>query len=140
MLYSTKTTKKIWATMILGAFVSLSLFGVLVGSKMSMNKSEGMSPCPYMQDSSSICPMNLIDHIQAWQNTMRANPIKRIILILAGFLFTYIFLFLFKRFLQSKEFGERRKIKMYELKHRTFNTPFLFTYLFSQGILNSKLY
>ena len=123
------------------SFVFIALFGLLT-MPMHMDAEKGMimSPCPYMQGGSSLCPMNLIDHIQAWQNTLRAVPNKTISLILVALLFATISSFFFKETLWLEEMYERQRIKRYKLRHLTFHKPLLFRYLFSQGILNPKSY
>jgi hypothetical protein len=106
---------------------------------MSHNKSmaASMSPCPYMVGGSSMCTMNLFDHIQSWQDALRAIPTNTILLVALLLLATFTFSFIRQRYLQEQ--FERIRIRLYERLARS-HTMSLYTHLFSQGILNTKSY
>ena len=127
---------------VLTGFVFFALFGLFTIMPMHMNADKNIfdtSHCPYMEGGSSVCPMNSFNNIEMWQNTLRVILNEAFYLVFVLLLLTTTSLFP-KETLWLKEMYEWQKIKRYRLKYFTFYKPLLYSYLFSQGILNSKSY
>ncbi len=125
---------------VLTSFIFLALFSLNVNTDMKMNQGvKTMSSCPYIQNGAAICTMNIFDHLESWQNSLNIIPIKNIIsTILFALVLGFIFLSLKKlQWLQEKY--KRIRIRIYEKSIRQ-HKSFVYTYLFSQGILNPKSY
>jgi heme/copper-type cytochrome/quinol oxidase subunit 4 len=86
--------------------------------------------CPYITGYSSVCPMDLSEHLSTWQHTPVVLPILKSItpyfnLLLISFLCLSLLL---------------TQLICYLQRQRYRSIPMLFTSLFSQGILNGKAY
>lgn len=65
-------------------FFVLGTMGVsLFYMSTDMNMAENMSDCPLMTRGESLCPMDLIDHIAAWQQIFQAVTPTLTLLMLA---------------------------------------------------------
>lgn len=134
--------KKIITTFVLSSFIFFAFFGLNIHGAM-VNDGHGMmkmSDCPYMEGGSAMCPMNLFSHIQAWQNSMRATPVENVLFLLVVI---FVFLILYNTFSRELEWLYQEysptKTRLYEKLWFQYSL-LLSTYLFSQGILNPKLY
>ena len=102
--------KKLFMLIVLLAFLSLSFFGLSVhggmSSEISMTQGTG---CPFMLGEYSLCAINTLDHISAWQNattgmlskifytTAFASSFIYIVSVLAGLLASILLLILYQR-------------------------------------------
>ena len=136
-------TKLTISFIVLTSFVLLALFGLFTIMPMNMNadiNTVDISHCPYMEGGYSMCPINSFNNIEAWQNTLRAIPIKNILsLILLSLIFVFFIFLNVKRVRWLYEKYTCTKIRLYKKLIVNYPIP-LFVFLFSQGILNSKSY
>ena len=127
---------------VLFSILFISLFGLnmygSMGSQLGIIK---MSSCPYMQDGASICGMNILEHIQIWQNTFRVLPMRSLVLLVM--LLVYVFFTITFLMKKPRELLERQyllKLRYYQRKHQDKLLFNKLAFSYSQGILNSKLY
>ena len=121
-----KLYKNILGVIVVFAFISLAVFGVL-----TMVQSHHHEPgCPFMTGEQSICPMGLLEHISAWRSTFTVS-IPYIFLLVVN-LFFVISLWQFTYPPNNLFLISRR------LKRNNNSLNFLYQELFSQGILNPK--
>ena len=120
---------------------SFGLTTMSVGMSHDKNMmSTNVSPCPYMPGGSSICTMNLFDHISAWQNSLRAIPFENMLsTLLLSLVFVSFTFFNTKQIRWLYEKYTRIKIHLYE-KLIPSHPISLLVSLFCQGILNTKSY
>lgn len=112
---------------ILIGYMFLSIFAVLHLAHMRTN-GMGMHPCPYMTGEQAVCTMTFSEHINEWQQyTNIIVPLLSVIFIAT------IVLFYWKLSLYANQYFLRTN------KRFSFFEP-LYQSLFSQGILNPKLY
>lgn len=108
-------------------YMFLSLFGLLRTSHISQ-AGHMTHDCPYMVGEQGLCPMNLFDHIMAWQQFSEAVFLPMNILLsliaLVGF---------------HLYFSSSPPLSYIRLRRRKFTEP-LYQSLFSDGILNSKAF
>lgn len=126
------------AIILAGVFILSVTFGMMIG--MQTNEHGMMSNCPFMSEQASVCPMSAMDHIAKWQGLFTAIVLKSnmssslFLLLLAVVIFLYVRLYvksIFFLFVLPPSFAHNKQ----ELT--------LFNYLvilFSQGILNPRLY
>lgn len=120
-------------TFLLGA-MSVSLFHM----SMDMDMAGGMSDCPFMAHNEVICPMDLADHIGAWQSVFQA-VVPSIVLILVAVGVVALVSSLAPHLLLPKR--KPIPLSLRRLRERTYS----FSYrplqeLFSNGILHPKLF
>lgn len=136
--------KYVLGLVILTSVLFIALFGITTMS-VGMSHDKNMiitntSPCSYVANGSSICTMNLFDHISAWQNAIRALPNKNILSqILLSFAFIAFAFFNTKQIRRLYEKCTRTKIRLHEKLIPSHPIP-LFVSLFARGILNTKSY
>ena len=129
--------KMIGAMFFLSLFVSLG-FGYLHVKNMSVMDMP-MPGCPFMIDTSVVCSMNPLQHIEAWQHFFTAIPsvgITALVLLLSA-----LALCVSPAFSQFLNYP-RLELLLRVPAPRTLNV-FQLNYLqefFSQGILNPKLF
>jgi ABC-type arginine/histidine transport system permease subunit len=93
-----------------------------------------------MEGGYSMCPINSFNNIEAWQNALRAIPIKNILsLILLSLIFLVFISLSIKEIQRLYEKYIHIKIRLYGKLIPTHPIP-LFVFLFSEGILNTKSY
>ncbi|MEZ4200667.1 MAG: hypothetical protein R3B69_03755 [Candidatus Paceibacterota bacterium] len=119
---------------LLGAMF-LSLFTMSSGMDMTGG---GMSDCPFMAHDEVICPMDLADHIGAWQSIFQAIT-PTIVLLLAVALAVVTVASVAPHLLLPKR--KPIPLSLRRLRERTYS----FSYrslqeLFSNGILHPKLF
>jgi len=126
--------KRIFSAFILITFIFISVFGLNLGM---MYKNGKMTNCP-LDNSSSICQMNVGSHIAKWQQMFQAFPSTTVSLFfLLGFFFIAPVFYVGTRFSLAPPTSHR--LKFYQNKQR----DILFDKLllaFSDGILHSKIY
>ena len=128
-----RITAGVILTFLLGAMY-VSLFHVSSG----MDMTGGMSDCPFMTHDEVICPMDLADHIGAWQSVFQ-DVVPSIVLILVAVGAVALVSSLAPHLLLPK----RKPIPLSSrrLRERTYS----FSYrplqeMFSNGILHPKLF
>jgi len=120
-------------TILLGAMF-LSLFSMSSG----MDMSGGMSDCPFMSHGEVLCPMNVADHIGAWQSVFQAVA-PTIVLLLAVALAVATVAsvaphLLLPRYKPIPIIRRRLRERTYTFSYRPLQE------LFSNGILHPKLF
>ena len=120
-------------TLLLGVMF-ISLFHMSMG----MDMSGGMTDCPFMEHGEVICPMNVVDHMEAWKSAfLSVVPSLTLLLAVAGvaiFVASVASNLLQKtRYLQPS-FYSWSQSRTYTFSYRPLQE------LFSNGILNPKLY
>lgn len=118
----------------LGILSALS-FGVLVG--METNGHGQMAACPFTMVS-SLCTMSFSEHLSLWQSMFTANLDNGALLLILGFIFL-AFSVAFKH-LDTSQGQELKSYRFYVYKHSKNPTFDKLLELFSQGILNPKIY
>jgi len=120
---------------VLVSFIFMSVFGMGIGMEMANGE---MSSCPFMADQTTMCQMNVAEHIAKWQEAVTGIPIK--LLAFATTLLALAFVGPIKLRAQPKElpaFSARL------LAHYKINLGKVFDRLliaFSSGILKPKIY
>ena len=114
------------------SFLSLSHFGI----SMVMGNDMSMSHCPFMSEM-GVCDMSLFEHIATWQsvfaNILTPENIIFTLLLLAVLLLPYWTTFFSPPkglLVQAKYISNRKRVPIVSF----------FQVLFSQGILNPKLF
>lgn len=120
--------KILLASLVIVAYSSLSLFGVLQMSQSS-HTGHTATPCPYMIGEQGLCPMDLFDHIASWQQFSNAVFPAMNILVLSLVVMVGFWLYL----------SSSPPLSYLRLHRRKFTEP-LYQSLFSSGILNSKAF
>lgn len=130
-------TTKLLSVFVLVVFLG-TMFFTLFHMSMGMDMSEGMAGCPFMSHEQVICPMNLADHIGAWESAFVA--IVPTLILLIAILGSVAFII-------SIAPNLIRKIRYLSLPlNRCFHKrTYAFSYrplqeLFSSGILHPKLF
>jgi len=126
------------AGVVLAFFVG-SLFFSLYHLASGMTMDGSMSDCPYMSHEAVLCPMNLLDHIDAW---------KAAFISIAPTLFTLAGLLISAIVVVSVAPNLLRKVRLWLLKVPIHRHPAQFARfivrplqeLFSNGILHPKLF
>lgn len=116
------------------SFLVMSLFGM----NLPMNQDEHgqMSNCPFMVGSFSFCQMNLINHLTTWQGLFRAtSSLYKIVLLIAITIFTLYSLI--EKIINSPPLVCFPFWYRLNQKNNFFN---YLNYVFSQGILHSKIF
>ena len=113
-------------------FFLMMVFGAHAGMAMQEGK---MTNCPFLGGFSSICQMNILSHIEAWQIAF-SSPIPKITGLLIGLFFVL--------FLSGLSFKERAKIRSIKLLFYRDKLVSRFSnylvFLLSRGILNPKIF
>lgn len=116
---------KFTATITLIGYLFLALFS-LFNFSFHMHSDIQMQNCPYAFGTHSLCPMNTLEHIQAWKDaTTIILPSIIFLVIVAG---------------SFSLWGKRLEIRpsILFLRRRLERQYSPYTFLFSEGILNSK--
>ena len=124
-------SKQILALSALALFALIVVFGL--HATMVIDKDGNMSNCPFMNGVSSICRMNIMEHIEGWQSTFTTTVPAVIVLLVA------LVLLLGSHF--NFEDNDALAIQR-SYKHRN-SLSKVFNYLriaFSRGILHSKVF
>ncbi len=127
-------SKRILTLSILVLFVTMVIFGL--HASMMADKDGNMSKCPLTNGTSSICPMNVFEHIGTWQSLFAT-----IIPIIILFFFVLTFLFvgsLFKNL--SNTNSMRHRFLIYQRRSFIFQLFDYFRLVFRKGILNPKVF
>lgn len=103
----------------------LLIFISLIGLYSHGHSGIPMVDCPYSLDTHSLCPMELLMHLETWKNLFKIIPSSLILLIVILILYNIPKLKINKQIILF--------LRNLSDKHR-----FLYTELFSSGILNPK--
>jgi len=127
---------KVIGVTILLFFISSMFVSLFHMSHMDMQT--GVSDCPFMSHTESICPMKLLDHVSAWK-TAFFSAVPELTLLLAtigfGMLLASVAPNLLRRIVYaSTQVSQQLRERIYTFFYR------LLQELFSRGILNPKLY
>jgi hypothetical protein len=130
--------KKWYAAFALAAFFSVAAFGVGIG--MDMDEMGDMTPCAFMANGASVCPMSVADHVSEWEGLFA--PIAEFFNgndfgAALAFAFTAFFVF-WEFFVRDRERQKRKRI--YAAAHFRLRPPHFLVYAFSRGILHPRLY
>lgn len=135
------TTGKVLIILGLVAFLSLGFFGMSHSTmNMGSDGSTTMSNCPFMSGQAVVCNMNPLEHIAAWQSmfvtTLQQNGSDLLALFLAALALALVW----TRLLRPK-FLPEPALAFSVIRSRELALPSsLFQELFSNGILNPKLF
>jgi hypothetical protein len=112
-------------------YIFLSLFGVIVVKNMYHHSMTSMnSDCPFMIGESSLCTMNLNEHISLWKAFTHTTISKLFVIFFSVTLVSFVLLDLILH--------PPRLLNKY-LYQKPLREDFI-TSLFSSGILNSKAF
>lgn len=119
---------------ILALFVAMAIFGLHASMMAGGNGS--MSNCPLTNGISSICPMNVFEHIGTWQSLFTAIAPTAILLFLAFALLLGGF-----RFENSGAVNSRKnRFLIYQRQNFTFRLFDYLSIIFRKGILHPKVF
>lgn len=127
-------TQVLSAILALGILYILS-FGILMG--METDNHGHMAACPFTM-TSSLCTMSFSEHLNMWQNMFTATLDNGTLLLIVG-LIVLAFSIAFKH-LDTSQDQELKGYRFYTHKHSKPPTFNKLLELFSQGILNPKIY
>jgi hypothetical protein len=125
-------------TSILFVFFLGAMFFSLFHMSMGMDMSQGMSDCPFMSHEEVICPMNLIDHIDAWKSTF-LSVVSAFTVLFVAIGAAVLIPSIAPNLLLKIQFALPAVRKWLHAKIYTFSYRLL-QELFSKGILHPKLY
>lgn len=132
-----KPISKIVMILTLAAFLAVGIFGISHAFGMEMDKEGKMGGCLFIQEA-SICNMNTLEHITAWQSMLTSLPNTVNLLIL--FLGLVLVSFLRLRFQPNAPDNLLFAWKRYSLDSNSQSIHNPLQELFSRGILHPKLY
>lgn len=120
--------KFLFASLVVITYAFLSLFGVINLSHNLHTDHNTIPNCPYMVGEQSLCQMNFLDHVVAWQHFAKATFASTNLLPVLIF-FTGLAVYL-SASPPNLSFKSRRYVAFEPL----------YQSLFSDGILNSKAF
>lgn len=123
--------------LVLASFAFMNVLGMGIGMEMTDGL---MSPCPFMAGQTTMCQMNIMEHIAQWQQALLGIPTKANLLALAIVLLVVVITPLVKQFSRLEElikFASRRFADRTKQAVKVFD-PFLLA--FSDGIINPRIY
>lgn len=118
------------------AFLVIGFWSLLA---MSMDMTGKMINCPFIQDSASLCQMNIFEHINAWQQFSTFVQQKNLLVSLFSLLVLFTVGLLIQRERQENTQSQkfRHYFYRYEPEIKLFNPLAL---AFARGIINPKVY
>ena len=122
------------------AFVFFSSVGIFSPDMAMISDGQMSSKCPFMPGMASLCQMNPLEHIAAWQSMFAAIPnqhdvLTTLLLLLASFAFS---LFLTRKANYPPIISDSKAQFVYNWTRTPITNPL--QELFSSGILNSKIF
>ncbi len=119
--------KYILASVLCVAYMVIAFFGLSHATHIAHSVRQ-MAGCPFMQGNPSFCDMHLFEHIRLWQKATGEAIFPSLIFLLLFFVqYSYII-------------SAQKPIKKHRNCLKNHDPPhFLFTLLFSKGILNPKV-
>lgn len=121
----------------IAAFLIISFWSL---SPMSVDMNGKMINCPFMEDSSSFCQMNIIEHITQWQQSFvftRERSLFLSLFALATLFPMVVFLGVKKNAEKVKHQQFRQYLYWHKPEVKLFDSLLL---AFSQGILHPQIY
>lgn len=117
-------TKKmrLLASGVLFAYLVIGVFGFAIPMNHGAHH-HGASNCPFMQNEFSICSMTFLDHINTWKS-MFTFDLFNLLVVISGAVFFIIVLY------EKQPYLKRRRESM----------PTFLELMYSNGILNPKLF
>ncbi len=122
-----KALRQIVVSFSLAGYVFLAVFGLLAMSYAHHHSMAGVDNCPYMIGEQALCTMDFTAHIDMWQSLTNA-PMTTVLVVIVPLLFIFFSLLLHPPNLARSRLYTRPLRENY------------ITALFSQGVLNPKLY
>jgi len=120
-------------TLVLGVMF-ISLFHMSMG----MGMSGGMTDCPFMEHGEVICPMNVVDHMEAWKSAfLSVVPALTLLLAVAGL--AVFIASVAPNLLRKIQYAAPPSSRWLQARTYTFSYRPL-QELFSSGILHPKLF
>lgn len=129
------TKTRVSATILVLGILYILSFGILMG--METDRHGDMATCP-LTVASSLCRMNFSEHLSMWQSMFTATLDNGTLLLIVGLLVLAIAL-AFKS-LDTYQDQKFKSYQFYSYKHQKNLVFNKFLELFSQGILNPKIY
>lgn len=123
-------------SLVLLAFVATMTVGGFLSADMMM-KDGMMNPCPFMDNTASICNMTPLEHVSQWQQmftTTLQDSVTTALLLLLSLVAVFTFVSVLPR---PKRPPARQSFARYRYRERIFDP---LRWAFSRGILNPKLY
>lgn len=131
--------KKISVSFGLLLIIFMSIFGMMFFQHGGMGQKAQASMCPFMPDTTVVCKMTPMEHIEKWQSMFASLPasdfLMTVILLVVSaiFIFSYIFFSNFLDPLVSIVFVRLRSRQIFKI-------PNPLQEAFSNGILNPKTF
>lgn len=122
--------------LVLLAFIASMTTGGFLSANMMMEDGI-MQPCPFMDNTASICNMTPLEHVSQWQQmftTTLQDSVTTALLLLLFLIVVFAFVNALPR---PKRPPERQSFSRYRYRERIFDP---LRWAFSRGILNPKLY
>lgn len=143
--HTMRKQKNHWlSTLLAAALIVVGVLGVCFGMEQYFSSemmNDNMAACPVMMMQPTLCPMNTLDHITAWQQFLAAIPVSEftLLLILLAFGLASVYVKLRQRVCAAAD------ILLHYCHHLARQHPHqrLYNYLlsvFSQGIIQPKIY
>lgn len=122
------------------AFVTLSIFGLGHMSGMTANENGDMAECIFT-GKVMLCKMSIIEHISLWQSMLTVMPQENLMLLALLTLFMAV-IFMTKNILVLLCLSRVEALtrRLYLKEHPDFSLFNPLKEVFSQGILNPKIY
>ena len=121
---------------ILAVFIIMASFGAQLGISQMATGAE--APCPFMGEAMSICPMSVIDHIGSWKQIFFARPAAELLALIMAVII--IISFGWKILADNAATRLAYWCRYYKKKRYLSKLYNYLAQLFSQGILNPKIY
>ena len=130
---------KISSTVFLVVFVG-TMFVSLFHMSTGMNMSGGMTDCPFAADQAVICPMSIMDHVNAWQSMFLSTvPTFTLLFVVAAS--AALLLSVAPHVFSVSRLLHQRYITSFQFHERTYTHCYRpLQELFSSGILHPKLF
>lgn len=123
--------------------VAFLTFGFMSISHTVLNMgSDGMalSNCLFMSNQATVCDMSPLEHIAAWQSMVTIAPLQNDLGLLMALLIALTLALVWTtHYLQESEQRPRVRFSDY-VRRENYPPPSLYQDLFSDGILNPKLF
>ncbi len=127
-------SKRILTLSILALFVAMVIFGL--HASMMTDKDGNMSKCPLTNGISSICPMNVFEHIGMWQSLFTT-----IVPVIILFFFALTFLSVSSLFKNLNNVNSMwNRFLLYQRQSFTFQPFDYLRLVFRKAILNPKVF
>lgn len=126
---------------ILAGIVFLAFFasGILALNLYGPDQSHGMiQGCPYMNGDSSMCPMNLTDHLSAWKQTFTSDFSLNLKIVTLILFISFLPFILFRVFIRY--FPLIRYLSSFENQNLHFKLFDWIVLALRRGVLEPKVY